>query len=321
MKAFIELVKETFQEWQEDKASRLAASLAYFTIFSIAPLLIVVIAVVGAVYGRDAAQGQIVTQLQGLLGQDGAQVVQEMVQNASQPQSGTVATIIGIVTLLLGASGVFGALQDSLNTIWEVAPKPGRGIRQILHDRVLSFTMVLAIGFLLLVSLVVSAALSAFDQVIADALPGGDWVARGVNLAISFSVITLLFAMMFKFLPDAEVRWRDVWVGAAVTAALFTLGKFLIGLYLGNSSVASVYGAAGSLVVLLIWIFYSAQILFLCAEFTQVYAKRYGSGSQPSKNAIRVTEAQRAQQGITRQHVIDPPREPEVSERRWDEVH
>jgi membrane protein len=299
LKILFALLKETFKEWQEDKVTRLAAALAYFTIFSLAPLLIVVIAIAGAVFGHEAATGQLVREIRGLVGTDGARVIEDMIQNAATPGSGgTLATIIGVVTLILGASGVFGQLQDALNTIWGVMPKPGLGIKETIKNRILSFALVLGIGFLLLVSLVLSAGLSAVDEFLNNQFPGGGLLLQILNFVISYAVITLMFATMYRFLPDVKIAWRDVWVGAAVTAALFTIGKFLIGLYLGNSSTASVYGAAGSLVVLLIWIFYSAQIMLFGAEFTQVYATRYGSHLEPADNAIPITMDARARQGI-----------------------
>jgi membrane protein len=251
-------------------------------------LLIIAIAVAGLVFGRKAATDQIVYEIRGLVGDQGAQVIQTILQNASQTASGILATVIGLATLLLGASGAFGQLQESLNTIWEVKPKAGRGVKGVLRDRFLSFSMVLVIGFLLLVSLLLSAFLSGIGKYLADVLPMSSVVMQAVNFGISFGVTTLLFALIFKVLPDAYVRWRDVWVGAVVTALLFSLGRFLIGLYLGRSSVSSAYGAAGSLVVLLLWVYYSAQILFLGAEFTQVFARKFGKAIVPKPNAERL---------------------------------
>ncbi len=283
-----DLLKETFSEWSKDKASRLAAALSYYTIFSVAPLLIIAIAVAGLVFGREAATHQIEGQVRGLLGEQGAQAIQTIVENASKTGAGVVATLVGVVTLLMGASGAFAQLQESLNAIWEVKPKQGRGVKGILRDRFLSFSMVLVIGFLLLVSLVLSAVLAGVGKYLAGILPISSVVMQIVNFGISFAVTTLLFALIFKVLPDAYIRWRDVWVGAAFTALLFSLGRFVIGLYLGRSSVSSAYGAAGSLVVLLVWVYYSAQILFLGAEFTQVFATRYGKGIVPKPNAERL---------------------------------
>lgn len=298
LKSVIELVQETFRKWSQDKVSRLAAALAYYTIFSIAPLFVVAVAVAGAVFGHEAASGQIVAQIRGLVGTDGAQVIEQLIKSADQPKTGTFAAVVGVVTLVLGASGVFLALQDTLNTIWGVMVRPGAGVREMLRSRLLSFGMVLGIGFLLLVSLVLQAALSAVGDFLARNFPVLGVALPLINFVISLAVITGLFGLMFKYLPDVQIAWRDVGIGAFVTALLFTLGKTLIGLYLGNSSTASVYGAAGSLVVLLLWIYYSAQILFLGAEFTQVYAMRFGSYIKPSAGAMALTPEMRAYQGI-----------------------
>ncbi|MBD2013508.1 YihY/virulence factor BrkB family protein [Microcoleus sp. FACHB-53] len=314
-KVIVELLKETFQEWQEDKASRLAAALAYYTAFSIAPLIIIAIAIAAVVFGEEAARGGIDDQLRGLIGQQGAAAVQDMIKNSNKPAEGTIATIISVVLLLFGASGVFGQLQDSLNTIWEVAPKPGRGVMGFIKDRFLSFSMVLGIGFLLLVSLVLSAVLAGLNNVLGGLMPGLSFLWGILNFLISFGVITLLFALIYRVLPDAKIAWGDVWFGAIITALLFTIGKSLIGLYLGNSSVGSTYGAAGSFVVLLLWVNYSAQILFFGAEFTQVYANKYGSHIVPTKNAVRLTEEDRTQQGIPRSSHIEAMADQENQER------
>ncbi len=286
LKTVVSLLKETFTEWQEDKAPTLAAALAYYTVFSLAPLLIIVIAIVGLVFGADAAQGQIVAQLQSLIGKDGAQTVQDLIVKSSHPNSGIVATVIGVATLLWGASNVFTNLKEALNTIWNVKPAPGRGVWGFLQDRVLSFAMILSIGFLLLVSLVISALLAAVSYWLNGLLhvPVGIW--QIVDFAISFGVVTLLFALIYKLLPDVNLAWNDVWIGAAITSVLFTIGKSLIGIYLGSSGIASTYGAAGSFVIVLLWINYSAQILFLGAEFTQVWANRYGSLRQASRKNL-----------------------------------
>jgi membrane protein len=310
-KEIFELLKETYNEWSEDKASRLAASLAYYTVFSIAPLLIIVIAVAGLIFGREAAQGQIERQIQGLIGEESAQFVQTLIEASSNKTTGIIATVIGIATLLFGATGLFGQLQDALNTIWEVTPKPGRGVMGIIKDRFFSFTMVLGIGFLLMVSLVVSAGLEALNEYTSGLWGDVAFVGQALNFVISFGVITLLFAMIYKVLPDVEIAWRDVWIGAAVTALLFTIGKFLIGLYLGHSAVASSYGAAGALVVILLWVYYSAQILLLGAEFTQVYAKRFGSHIVPDEDAVPVTEEARAQQGMPRTEAVEAAKDEE----------
>jgi membrane protein len=290
-------MKGAFVSWSEDKAPRLGAALAYYAAFSIAPLLVIAIAVAGLVFGEEAAQGQIVSQVRGLIGDEGAAALQSMIEKAGRrPDAGIAATLIGIGTLLFGASGVFGELQDSLNTIWGVKPRPGRGLFGLLKDRFLSFAMVFGIAFLLLVSLVISAALAALGKV------GGAFIAEGplhvLNFVISFAVITGMFAAVFKFLPDIQIEWQDVWLGAALTSLLFSVGKLAIGLYLGKTSVASAFGAAGSLVIVLVWVYYSAQILFLGAEFTKTYAKLYGSGVRPDAHAVPVTAEARAEQGL-----------------------
>ncbi|HEX7185688.1 MAG TPA: YihY/virulence factor BrkB family protein [Thermoanaerobaculia bacterium] len=284
------LLKETFKEWKDDDALQQGAALAYYTIFSIAPMLIVAIGIAGLVFEREAVQGQIVQQVQGLVGRQGAEAIQTMVVNAGRHESGLLATVIAFATILFGATGVFAQLQTALNHIWDVRPKPGRGIKGLLEARAAAFGMLLGIGFLLLVSLVVSTALAALDSYMIGLLPGAEMILRAVSFVVSFAVITLLFAMIYRFLPDVKIAWRDVWIGAAATALLFTIGKYLIGLYLGNSSVASVYGAAGSLVVLLLWIYYSTQILFFGAEFTQVYARQYGSRIVPDEDAVPTPE-------------------------------
>ncbi|MEH2310804.1 MAG: YihY/virulence factor BrkB family protein [Nostoc sp.] len=290
LQAMWKLLQETFKEWSDDKASRLAAALAYYTIFSIAPLLIIVIAIAGVVFGEEAARGQIVAQIQGLVGKDGAQFIQTAIQNANKPQTGAIASIISVVVLLVGATGLFTELQDSLNTIWEVKPKPGRGVNNMIRLRFLSFAMVIGIGFLLLVSLVISTGLAAAVAYFGNILPGVDFLWRIVNFVLSFSITTALFGLIFKVLPDVKITWNDVFIGSVITSFLFSIGRFLLGQYLGNGSFGSTYGAAGSLVVLLAWVNYAAQILFFGAEFTQVYARRYGSGIVPTKDAVPLSD-------------------------------
>ena len=304
-KDIVELLKETVKEWQEDKAPRLAAALAYYTAFSIAPVLIIAIAIVAVVFGEEAAQGNIVAQLRGLVGEQGAEAIQTMIENSRKPAEGTIATIISVIILLFGASGLFAELQDSLNTIWNVAPKPGQGIKSVVKKRFVSFGMVLGIGFLLLVSLVLSAGLSAVGNYFGNLIPHLVLLWQFLNFAISFGVITVLFAMIYRLLPDVKIAWGDVWLGAAITSLLFAVGKWAIGLYLGNSSVGSTYGAAGSFVVFLLWVNYSAQILFFGAEFTQVYANKYGSQIRPDNDAIPLTKEARAKQGIPRSEELE----------------
>ncbi len=273
------LLKDTYADWSRHQAPKLGAALAYYTILSLAPLMIVVIAVIGLVYGQKAASGQIMGQIQDMVGKDGAQMIQTVVANANQPKSGIVATILGLITLFLGASGVFVELKDSLNKIWEVPPKPKAGVWSMIRERFLSFGMVLAIGFLLLVSLVLSAATALAGTFVRGIMPVPPWVLQIVNSLVSILVFTALFAMIFRFLPDEKITWRDTFLGAAFTSVLFTIGKLLIGLYLGKAGVASAYGAAGSLVIVLVWVYYSAQVFFFGAEFTHVFAMREGSHS------------------------------------------
>jgi membrane protein len=299
------LVKQTFKEFGEDKVTRLAAALSYFTVFSLAPLLVIVIAVAGFFFGEAAVQGRVVGQIEDLIGTQGAQMIETMIASTRDTGGGIAATAISVFLLLFGASGVFAQLQDAMNTIWEVQPKPNQGFVGVIKTRFLSFTMILGIAFLLLVSLVLSAAMSALGDLVIGLFPGANIVMAVVNILVSFLIVTLLFAMIYKILPDVEIAWSDVWLGAAVTALLFTVGKELIGLYLGRAAVGSTYGAAGSLVIILLWVFYSAQILFLGAEFTQVYANRHGSRIQPTGNAIRIDEEARIKQGIPHRETVE----------------
>lgn len=279
------IVKSAARAASEDKVPMMGAALAYYTAFSIAPILVIAIGVVGIVFGENGGAGVFDT-IRGLIGDNGAQAVQSMVQAAaSRPRAGMVATIVGVATLLVGASGVFGQLQEALNVIWKVALKPGAGWAVTLRRRLLSFGMVGVIAFLLLVSLVVSAGLSAAGSLFTGALPGGEAVWQAVNALVSFAVIAALFAMIFKVLPDVRLPWRDAFIGGAWTSALFTAGKLGIGLYLGKSGVASTYGAAGSVIVLLLWVYYSSQILLFGAELTRAYAERSGRRVRPKEAA------------------------------------
>ena len=279
------LLKQTFSEWREDQAPRLAAALAYYTVFSLAPLLVIIVAVAGLAFGADEVRAALVAQIREMLGPEGGSLVLTMLQQASRPWDSIIAMVAGFVTLILGASGLFGQLQDALNTVWDVEPKPGRGLRGIVRDRFLSFAMVLGIGFLLLVSFVLSAALQGVQAYAGDRLAALAPVLKGGSFVADLGFTTLLFAMIYKVLPDVRLRWRDVWIGAAATAVLFLLGKFAISLYLGRSAVGSAYGAAGSLAIVMIWVYYSSQILLFGAEFTQVYARRRGSWMVPKKHA------------------------------------
>jgi membrane protein len=283
------VLRQTVSEWIEDKAPMLGAALAYYTVFSLAPLLIISIAAAGLVFGEEAARGQVFDQLRSILGNEGGRAMQQVVESAAaKPSSGILAAVAGVVTLLFGASGVFGQLQMSLNIVWGVEPKPGRGVMGLVKDRFLSFGFILVVCFLLLVSLILSAAITFVAKWVGGIAVGVEVLAQTVNTVLSLGIITVLFALIFKFLPDAKIAWRDVWLGAFVTALFFTIGKFLLGLYLGASSVGSSFGAAGSLIVLLLWVYYSAQILFFGAELTQVCANRFGRRVRPAPDAIAV---------------------------------
>ncbi|MFN2433088.1 MAG: YihY/virulence factor BrkB family protein [Gemmatimonadota bacterium] len=287
-RALLQILKEAAVEWDRDNVSRLAAALAYYAIFSLAPLLVIVVAVTGVVFGEDAARGGIVRQIDGLIGAEGARLVENVIREAGRPGAGAIATAAGMLVLLVGATGAFAQLQGGLNTVWEVGPKSGRVIRGLVRTRALSFAMVLGVGFLLLISLVLSAAVEAFGGYVHARFPELPLQLSILNSLLSLIIVTLLFAMIYRVLPDAEIAWRDVWLGAIVTSFLFTLGKYLIGLYLGHSSVGSAFGAAGTLAILLIWIYYSAQIFYFGAEITQVYTRRYGRAIQPASYATRI---------------------------------
>jgi len=296
------LLKETADDFVEDNATRLAAALAYYTLLSLAPLVVLALAIAGLAVDQEATRDRLAAELGSVVGSSGADAVGAIVENAKTPSTGILSSVLGIVVLLFGASGVFGELQGALNTIWEVAPKPGRGIWGTIKDRLFSFAMVMGVAFLLLVSLLLSTALAAVGHFLESSLPGGEVVWQVLNFLLSFAVVSALFAVTFKVVPDVEVKWRDVWIGAVATAFLFSVGKFLIGLYLGKSSVASAYGAAGSLVLLVIWVYYSSLILLAGAEFTQVTTKHFGSRVRPSENAVALTDEARAQQGMPPRH-------------------
>jgi membrane protein len=282
-----ELLKATAYKAIDDRIPRLGAAVAFYTVLSLAPLLVIATAIAGLLYGENAARGKIVEDLTNYVGKQGAEAIQTMLANARTPSSGIIATAVGVATLLFAATGVFSEIHDAMNKIWDVQLKPGNSILAYVKDRALAFLMVLGIAFLLLLSLVVSTALSAIDKFFAGSItfPGS---AQALSFAVSFFVITLLFAMMFRVLPDVKIGWGDVWLGAVITSLLFTIGNLLIGLYLGRTSVGSTYGAAGSLVVLLIWVYYSAQIFFFGVELTRVYADTHGRRILPADNAERI---------------------------------
>jgi membrane protein len=285
----LDLLKSTATEWSRDKCPQLGAALAYYTIFSLAPLVLVLLGVFGLIYGsNEQARQKILDQLSYLVDPSGVKVFQDIANSATEPKAGILATAIGILVALFGASGIFGQLQDALNTIWAVKPKPGQGIWGFIRARFLSFTMVGGVCFLLLVSLTVEGLLKGLHSYLQSIIPGGHYLGLAIFYVFDLGIIVLLFAMLFRYLPDAKIAWRDVWTGAALTAILFVIGKFLLSLYLGSGAAGSAYGAASSLITLLLWIFYSAQILLFGAEFTKVYANIYGSHVEPEEHAVKV---------------------------------
>jgi membrane protein len=279
------LIKAAAINWDRHNAMEMAAAIAFYAAFSLAPLLLIAIAVAGMVFGQDAVREEVVGQVSAMVGKGGGELADTVIENSSKPQKTMTATLVGVAGLLLGASGAFAQLKWSLNRIWEVKLKPGQGIVRFLRGRVVSFAMVLVIGFLLLVSLAVSALLAGVGEWADARLPGWALVLGAANPVISLVVITVLFALIFRFLPDAEIGWREVWIGAAVTSILFAIGKTLIGEYLGRSSPGSVYGAAGSLAIMLLWLYYSAMIFLFGAEITRAHAMRLGKEVVPRKNA------------------------------------
>jgi len=281
--SLVAMSKQTFAAWIDDYAPSMGAALAYYTLFSMAPLLLIAVSIAGLAFGPDAARGEIFAQLNGLIGDEGAAAAQTLLQSLNRPAQGIAGTVIGAATLVVGAASVFGELQNSLDRIWRVPPRRGSSLWTLIRARLVSFGMVLGIGFLLVVSLIASAAIAAFGKRYAHAFGGWALIAEALNFAISFAVVTALFAMIYKILPRVRIGWRDVWIGAAVTALLFTIGKSLIGVYLGRSGVASGFGAAGSLIVVILWTYYSAQIFLLGAEFTHVYARACGSHSDAGR--------------------------------------
>lgn len=282
--------KETARQWLEDKAPQLGAALAYYTVFSLAPLILVLLAILGLVFRHDPAGAwqKMTVQLSYFLDRSAIDVIQSIAQKASQTDKSIWATIVGVALALFGAAGVFGQLQDSLNTIWGVKAKPGAGIWGFVRGRFLSFAMVGGICFLLLVSMTLESLLKGFSHYVQAMLPGGIVIAVAVYLLFDFAILVLVLAVIFKILPDAKIRWRDVWIGAVITALLFALGKWALGLYLGSGSAASAYGAASSLITLLLWVYYSSQILLFGAEFTQVYADHFGARVVPDEHAVAV---------------------------------
>jgi membrane protein len=292
------LLKTAFDCWLDAKAPRLGAALAFYAVVSLAPLLVFALFAAALVYGPDAATGKLASELEGTLGRAMADALQEMIRNSHQPGQGLAQTILGVAMVLFGASGVFVGLQDAMNTIWQVAPRPGRALLGMIRDRALSFTMVIGVCFVLLVSLVLTSVLAILVELYPSYLPGGAFLWQGLNYAVSFIVVTVLFALILKVLPDAVIRWPDVWIGAVTTALLFTLGKYVLGIYFTHASVATGYGAAGSLLIALLWVYYVAQVFLFGAAFTRTYALQFGSGVRPTANAVVLSPADRAREGI-----------------------
>jgi len=284
------LFKDTFQEWKDDTAPKMAAALSYYAVFSMGPLLLIALTVASAFFGEEAARTQMLSQISNIVGAASTEVIAGMLQNIRDKQSTGATAILGVGLLILTASGLFAELQDSLNRIWEIRPLPTKGLGPLIKKRLLSFGMVFSIGFLLLISLILTSVMEAGLKYMGDRIPGADFLWQAFAFIVSFGLVTVLFACMFRYLPDAKIEWRDLWKGSAITAAFFTIGKTGISLYLAHSATASVFGAAGSLVILLLWIYYSAQIFFFGAEFTQVYTKKHGSGIVPNANAERINK-------------------------------
>jgi membrane protein len=285
-RSLFQLAHAAFTNWMNDYAPSMGAALAYYTVFSIAPLLVIVIAIAAVIFGQDAAHAAIMDQARGMIGENGAKAIEGMLASAQTPKEGMVASVLGMLALIIGATTVFAELETNLNRIWKVEPDKGSGLWHFIRTRLLSFGMVLAIGFLLIVSLVVSAAIAAWGKYWSGWFGGMEALLHVANFVMSVVIVTVLFAIIYKFMPRAAIRWRDVWIGALVTSLLFSLGKFLIGFYIGKSGVESSYGAAGALVVLLVWVYYSAQTFLLGAEFTRVYAESHGSRKSLKPNTV-----------------------------------
>jgi len=300
LRHLLPLLKDAASDWVDDGAMRLSSSLAYYAIFSLAPLLVIVISMAGLFFGEEAARGELAHQIASLAGRGAGEAIQSAIQSsAAQKATGVLATILSTALLLFGASTVFAELKDALNTIWGVVVKPGRPFFTLVRDRFFSFSIVLAIGFLLLVSLIISVLLAALSHYMSGRFQLPTMVWKTWDLVLSFAIVSGLFAMIFKLLPNVLLRWRDVWLGAVATSLLFTLGKFVIGYYLATSSIASSFGAAGSVVIVLAWIYYSACILFFGAEITKGYARKFGSGVMPNSRAVLIDDLLRARLGLT----------------------
>ena len=295
IKEYWSILKDAFNGFLDDNAMRLGASLSYYTLFSLAPMLLIIISLGGIFFGKEAVQGQVYGQINGLIGSDAAKQVQEILKNAQSSGQSLWAAAVGVITLVIGATGTFAEMQDAINVIWGLKPKPKNGITKYLMTRFLSFSLIISLGFLLLVSLVVNAVLNTFSQKVESLFSDATiYIFWAINLLVVWGVISLLFTVIFKVLPDGKIKWRDAFVGAGFTSLLFMIGKYAIGLYLGNSSVGTTYGAAGSLVIILLWVYYSALLLYFGAEFTKAYTNFYGRSIQPNGYAdFRSEEAKK----------------------------
>ncbi len=308
-KGLWEVLKNSFKGFGNDKVTKMSGSLAYYTVFSMAPLLIMIISLAGIFLGREAVEGKIYGQLAGFVGADTAAQLQEIIKNASLAGKSKIAAIIGGITLLIGATTVFAEIQDSINTIWGLKPKPKKGWLKMIQNRFLSFSVIASLGFLLLVSLGVTALIEGLSERLRANFPEVTVVVFYIiNLVLTLIVVTSIFAVIFKVLPDANIKWKDVWAGAIATAVLFLLGKFAISFYISKSEVGSTYGAAGSLVVLLLWVYYSSIILYFGAEFTKAYALKYGSEIHPNKYAVttKTVEVENGSQSVQATEKADP---------------
>jgi len=292
------VLADTFSKWNEHKAIRLGAALAYFGIFAIAPVLIIAIAIAGLVYGRAATEGNIVRSISGVVGSSTAQFTQELVASVSHPGAGVIAVVVGVAGIVLGSAGFFLQLRDALNTVWEVAPKPGYRLVDMIRDNTLSFAMALGLGVLMLASLLLTAGVSAVGSLLGSAVPGGETVWQLADFGLSFGLVTLLFACIFKILPDVRIPWGDVWPGAILTALLFTVAQVALSMIIRLANPGLAFGAAGALVLILVWINLASLILLFGAEFTRVYSRRFGSRAQPKTYAEALTPEARAAQGM-----------------------
>ena len=301
------IVKDTVKGFSEDKGLKLSASLAYYTIFSLAPLLLLVISLAGAFFGKDAIEGSLFSELQGLIGSQAAAQIQQVIRNMELSGKTDLSLIIGAIALIVGATTVFGELQDSINIIWKVKAKPKRGWLKLIKDRLLSGSIIVGLGFILIVSLVINGALSAFNSQLKKWLPDSSVILfNGLSLLLSFIVLVIIFGVIFKVLPDAKIKWKDVRAGALFTASLFLLGRYIIGLYITSSQAGSAYGAAGSLIIIMLWVYYSAAILYLSAEFTRSYAAFKGENIIPADYAVHVEQQEVEKKNTTTQRVDNP---------------